>query len=219
LKAGEVDIYFDSLYPALLVQESSGAKPILRRWKKGKGEYHSVFFALKKSNIRKITDLQGKNIAFDDPRSTSGYLLPLAYLIKAGLKPIEQRRVEPNRKNNQIAYTFSEDDENTIQWVISGKVQAGAVDNQTFFDIPTETRAAMQIIAETESVPRQLVLVRGDLNPQMAEKIKQVLLKMDQDAEGKEVLKAFEKTTKFDEITAQQSLQKMEELYNLVKNR
>ena len=51
MQSGAVDIYFDSLYPATIVSQQSGAEPILRRWKKGKAEYRTIFFTRADSGI------------------------------------------------------------------------------------------------------------------------------------------------------------------------
>lgn len=72
LKSGEVDIYIDSPYPAMLAMNGAGAKPILRRWKKGNAEYHSLIFTMKDRQINSLSDLKGKTIAFEDPLSTTG---------------------------------------------------------------------------------------------------------------------------------------------------
>lgn len=55
--------------------------------KSGRTYYHSQIIALKSSGIKKLEDLKGKNFAFVDPASTSGYAFPLAGLLKAGIEP------------------------------------------------------------------------------------------------------------------------------------
>ena len=218
LKAGEVDIYFDSLYPAMIVSELSEAKPILRRWKKGSSDYYTIFFTMKNNGINSLADLKGKIIAFDDNRSTSGYMLPLAYLIEANLNPVEKNSEMQTVKTNEVGYIFSDDDENSIQWVISKKVNAAAVDNQTFLEIPEETRAQMVILGQTEKVPRQVVVVRPDIDPQLLAEIKTIFTTMHENPEGQETLKLFERTTKLDEFPIEGNIDRMRELYELVQN-
>ncbi|NES05342.1 MAG: phosphate/phosphite/phosphonate ABC transporter substrate-binding protein, partial [Okeania sp. SIO2F4] len=107
----------------------------------------------------------------------------------------------------------------TIQWVISGKVVAGALDIGTFMEIPEESRQAMLVLAQSDKVARHIALVRADLKPEMIEAIKTILIEMDKTPEGQEVLKKFEKTAKFDNFPPESSIERMRELYELVQNR
>lgn len=219
LKSGQVDIYFDSPYPAMIAVNQSGAQPILRRWKGGDAIYRTIIFTLKDKGIERLEDLQGKMIAFDDVSSTSGFVLPFVYLKEAGLKLIEKDSTTDEVASDEVGYVFSKDDQNNIQWVISDKVDAAAVDHRSYLDIPEESRQAMVILGETEEVARHVVLVRSGLPPEQVEAIKQILLDMDQTPEGKAVLEQFEETAKFDTFPTQKDIARMQQLYEQVQNR
>jgi len=98
---------------------------------------------------------------------------------------------------------FSLDDENTVVQVLRGKVSAGATDDQTYERETQRYPNGFKVIYTTAFFPRHLVSCRADLSPRLASKIKQILLGMNQLPEGRNVLKQFEETTKFDEVPAE----------------
>ena len=218
LESGEVDIYFDSLYPAMILSKQTGAQAILRRWKKGIGEYHTMFLVRADSNINSLEQLSDQKIGLEEPLSTSGYFLPIVYLLEQGLNPVEKQSVNSPVQENEIAYIFTEKDENTIQWLVSDKIAVGAIDNGSFLDIPKASQQKLRIIAETESIARQIVLLRAELDSQQKEVIKNLLLKLDTTPQGKEILEKFELTSKFDEFPAD-DWQRMEKLYQVFQTR
>ncbi|NER79488.1 MAG: phosphate/phosphite/phosphonate ABC transporter substrate-binding protein [Leptolyngbya sp. SIO1D8] len=213
LTTGEVDIVFDSPYPALRLAQEAGAQPILRRWKKGDAEYYSVIFTLLDSGINSIQDLPGHLIAFDSPSSTSGYMLPIFYLLEANLMPAEKNSLNSIVAEDEVGYVFAYEDRNTLQWVINGKVAAGVVDNQTFAELPEDVKANVRILLETEAVPRHMAVVAADLEPSIVDAVTQVLLEIDQSTEGKAVLEQFERTAKFDPFPTPDYLSRLEEIY------
>ena len=218
LRSGKVDIYIDSPYPAMLAVNNADAKPILRRWKKGSAEYHSVIFTMSDRKIKSLADLTGKTIALDHPASTTGYMLPRAEILKAGLKLTEQKSYNASVPKDEIGYVFSDEDENSIELVLSQKVAAAAVDSISFEKMSPEIKDKVTILAETEKVPRNIVLVAKDLPVEQIEAISTLLLAMDRTAEGKAVLEKFSQTAKFDNFPTQKSLDKIQVLYQTTQN-
>ena len=218
MTSGEVDIYFDSLYPAMFVIEQSGGQAILRRWKDGVAEYQSLFIARQDSNLTSLSELQGKKIALDEPSSTSGYMLPMAHLLKASIKPIELGELAQAVATEQVGYIFAGKDANLIKWVIEGKVTAGVIDSESFRELPVENRAQLSILDRTAAFPRQVVVIRPGIEPTKLEAIKTILMNMDENREGKALLEDFQETAQFDEFPqgAAEALERMQESYDLV---
>lgn len=220
IRDGEVDLYFDSPYPVLVISEQTGAQPILRRFRFGVEEYHSVFFVRADSPIQSLTELNGQIVGFEEEFSTSGFMLPLSYLLQQGFNPLEKAGPDSPVGAEEIGYAFSTADDTTIQWVISGIVPAGVIDNVTFGRLPEETQAELRIIAETDSVPRQMVLVRPGLDEALVTAITNELLATEENDEGLAALESFQ-TTEFAEFSEgyAAAMEKMQILYQLVQDR
>jgi phosphonate transport system substrate-binding protein len=218
VKNGEVDVYFDSPYPALVVSQEANATPILRRLKFGVPQYHSVFFTRADSPLTSLADLAGQNVAFEEPFSTSGYMLPLAYLEEQGYDAVEVKDLATAVAPDQVGYIFSTADNTTVQWVISGRVPAGVIDNVTLGRLPEETQAELRVFAATEDVPRQVVVVRAGLDEALVAQLKNLLLTMDENESGQAALELF-LTTEFTEFPegADAALNRMRELYQVVQ--
>lgn len=200
IESGEVDLFYDSLYPAMIVSDATGAQPLLRGWRGGEPVYHTVIFVKADSGITSIDDLKGKTIAFDDPFSTTGFMLPMAHLISNDLTMTEKQSPEDEVADDEIGYIFSGDDGNAIEWVLGDLVSAAAIDNLTYVnEIPEETRAALVIVAETEEIPRRVLMIRSGLDPQLVEALTALFVGMDEDEAGQAVLEILG-TRQFDEF-------------------
>jgi phosphonate transport system substrate-binding protein len=229
LKEQKIDLYFESPFTIALVDKESGAVPFLLRWKEGVAQYHSIFIVKKNSPINTINDFVGKTIAFEAPESTSGYLLPKAYLVQKGFSlsgeatesyltqgraggvlsggsnitnsSIDESIGNSNSNNNTIRYVFAREDQNIPLWIVEGKADIGVISN---VDIEQETyesvKSQLKIVDRTIDVPRHVVSHRSELDPVLVEKIKHMLVNMDKDQEGIKILKNFEETTKYEEI-------------------
>ncbi|ELR63551.1 Phosphate-binding protein [Photobacterium marinum] len=199
----KVDIYIDSPLSAYSVVQNAGGKFLLRRWKKGTSEYNSTIFVRADSDIKTLSDLKGEVLAFERPHSASGYLLPKLDLMQLNYDLDEIKRINQHSSQEQISYIFSNDDENTFFWVQKGLVNAGAMSTAKFNEMNRDNSQNMRALHISFNIPRHVVVYRSDLDPELVDKIRLVLLEFDKSDLGKKVLKQFEKTTKFDEIPSQ----------------
>ncbi len=200
LEQKRVDFFLESPYPTYIIDYVHGAgKAILRRWKSGMDEYQSVIFT-RTGSIKRLEDLRGNTIAFEDPGSTSGYLLPKSFLLRSGFKLFEKQRFEPDPSPTEVRYVFASSQEKLLDLVVSKQVAAGAMSNDDLATLDAKAKKELVVLARTEKLPRHLVSVRIDLAPALAGRIEKILLAMHQDNEGRSILKQIDGTTKFDAL-------------------
>ncbi len=198
LSAGEVDLYFDSPLVAAKVARQSSAVPFLRRWKQGVAEYHSLIIVPSASDIATVDDLVGRSIGFQEPDSTSGFLLPAALLLHNGLTLRKMDAADVDPPADAIGYVFTSDDENTILWLAKGQIDAGATDPRGWEILNKARPGKFRVIAESITVPRQVVVHRARLAPERVAQLGRVMSAMADSAEGVAAMEGFHKTTRFD---------------------
>jgi phosphonate transport system substrate-binding protein len=195
----QVDFYMESPYPTYLINNVQGmARLMARRWKGGIAEYRSLIFTAKSGEIKRLKDLQGKLLVFEDPESTSGHFLPKHFLTRKGFKFADKSRYNPDALPTDVGYIFAGSQDKVVAWVLDKKAAAGAFSNDDYARLDAGTKSAITILAETEQVPRHLLSVRKNFPPPLLDRLEKVLLAMHENPEGREILKRADDTTKFD---------------------
>jgi phosphonate transport system substrate-binding protein len=200
LRRGRVDWVTETAATGVMLQERAGARPLLLTERDGVSRYHTVFFARRDSGIDSLGDLAGRSVAFQRPNSTSAYFAPAAELLAHGylLEPMLAPPDRPAPPN--VGYLFARSELNIATWVHKRLVDAGAISNLDWNNpqrLPTAFRADLQVIGRTQDYARALELVRGDLDPRIEARLREVLLQASEDPDAREALMRFFRTTSF----------------------
>lgn len=167
----------------------SGGKvlPIVQREEDEK--FRSVFITADPS-IRQLADLKGKNVSFGSQSSTSGHLMPRAFLLEAG--------IEPDRDLGRVAYSGAHDA--TIAAVASGKVQAGALNVSVWEKFVADKRvdtAKVRVFHTTPAYYDYNWSVHADLPAALRRKVADALLALDRATpQGRQILE-LQRATRF----------------------
>ncbi len=219
LASGEVDLYFDSVYPALLVSEQCDAKFILRGLQFGRPEVHSVIFASQSSGLKSLDELPGKMIVMHTPDSTAGFFLPSAFLAERGHVLTGKDNFSASVSPDEVGFLFSGSDEETLRAVISGSAAVGVVDDY-HFDVVFQPEVTQQVVelGRTEALPSQVVLASPGLSESYLSVLAQSLTSLHESESGRAALGAFQ-TSRFEAFPngAEMALRRMQEMLAFVK--
>lgn len=217
LQRGEVDLVSETAFAAVHLSKDGAAEIMLREWKKGVSEYHTVFMTRKDTGIRSLVQLAGHTIAFEEPASTTGFLLPLAILRQQGMTAREVPLGAVSEAGT-VGYSFTGAEINTAAIVAQRKADAGAIsdlDWKDFLETPEGQKGDVVVFHETGPILRSTILARASLAANVKNTLRNTLLTMHEDGVGKDVMKEYNKISQYDAIadSAAISLAMVRELY------
>ena len=178
----KVDLVWFGGFTHVQAQLRSGGKivPIAQREEDTK--FQSVFIAKTDSGIRSLADLKGRLVSFGSQSSTSGHLMPRFFLLQAGLTPEKDFR--------RVAYSGAHDA--TIASVVSGKVDAAALDITVWRKFVTENRVDTKAVDVFHTTPTYFNYnwsMHVDSPAELRQRVQKALLDIDPaTSEGREIL-------------------------------
>ena len=219
LQQGKVDWVTETIFSAIYYKKYADARFLVKKWKKGVPEYHTVFFTRKDSDIKKLSDLKGKTVAFEDLGSSTAFYYPVSALIKNGLTLIELGSPMDDPPKNRVGYVFGEQEINISTWVYRKMVDAGTFNNLDWEKddhVRTSFREEMRIFHDMPPLPRAIEVVREDLNPKIRKRLTEILLNAHMDTKAKKALWAYQRTEKFEKLD-DQDLKTIDEITGLLQ--
>jgi phosphonate transport system substrate-binding protein len=159
--------------------------PIAMPWVHGSLFYNGVIFTTRDSGINSITDLKGKNMAFVDPTSTSGYLYPCLYMQAHGINP------DKDLANKYFAET------GVVPAVLNHSADAGAI-YEDGLALATKGNPAdfnkLKVLARFGHIVNGMLVVRGNLDPRLIAQFRQAVVGINTDPAGKPAMAELETT-------------------------
>ncbi len=187
LGSKRADFAFFGTFPYIVANNKYGVKALLIIGRHGHFTYRSQIVVRADSNIKNLKGLAGKKVAFVDPSSTSGFILPNYEFKKNNIKPSET--------------VFAQRHDNVITMLYQKQVDAGA----TFYSPPANGKIQdarrlvltqypniekeVNIIHLTQKIPNEPFVGRKGIDPEIEYTVVNALLKYIKTKKGKDVFK------------------------------
>jgi len=169
LGSKKVDVAFLPTFGYVLAHERYGVEALLKASRQGETTYRAAIIAREGGKVNKLADVTGKKIAYVDPASTSGYILPKKLFADKGVKPAQE--------------VFGGKHDVVVTMVYQGQVDAGAI----YYNAPSggkirdarervltqfpDVEQKVKIIELTDEIPNDPIVVRSGLSADMKAKL------------------------------------------------
>ena len=181
IRAKKVHVAYLSPFSYVLASQAHDITPIVTTGENGKPHmYHSVIFTNMKTGLNSMADVKANakklTFCFADPASTSGHLIPHAYLVSIGVNP----------DNGFKQTVFAGSHPASILSVASGKIDIGCSTKEYGIDLLTShgvlKPGLIKVLWQSDPIVSSPIVVRNDLNKDLAKKLQNLYLNMSKDA-------------------------------------
>lgn len=186
LRTGKADLAYMGPLAIALGNDRAGVEPIAMKADNGdksKAIYHSLLVTnSKNTDINSIADIKGKTIAFVDPDSTSGNLVPTAEIIKAF--PDDSLTSDKLHTNGDFfeAASYSGKHQAGLQAAIKGDVDVVPISDQILaseIENGNANKDDVKVIHTSGDIPAEGFVVNKDMAPELKTKIQSFLVNYD----------------------------------------
>jgi phosphonate transport system substrate-binding protein len=172
MKAGKIDVGEFGPLGYIFAHQIANAQPVavFATMQHKPVTYTAGIWVPADSPIKTVAELKGHTIAFSDPGSTSGNLMPRYAIIKAGLNPDKDVKIEYAGGHPQ-----------SMLALVNGKVDAAEVNSQQQATAEAAHQfdpAKFREIWTSPPIQNDPITVRGNLSPTFKAAVKKALLKM-----------------------------------------
>lgn len=183
LRTGKADMAYMGALAVAMGAERAGVTPIVMKAPNGdkaQAVYHSVFVTQKdNSEINSIKDFKDKTIAFVDPDSTSGNLVPTSEIMKAF--PDLHLTNEKIHTNGEFfeAVSFSGKHQAGLQAVIKGDVDIVPISDQIMaseFKNGNADENAVKVVHSSAAIPAEAMVVSKTVNEDLKKTLTKFLV-------------------------------------------
>jgi phosphonate transport system substrate-binding protein len=204
--------------PALVVLGSEKLRldPLLSAVREDKTEYRSVLFVDAAGPFKSVDDLLGKKVAWVDPASASGYLVPRLHLAAKG--------IDPGRLFGEEMFLRSHGE--VVRAVFDGRAEVGAtyahrpppgrpIRRAGFIDVAPDREA--RVLEWTQSIPSDVIAGHGLLARSQHRTFANAILELSYHDEGRRLLFDAFHAEKF-ALTPRDALRPLWQMVRLARN-
>jgi phosphonate transport system substrate-binding protein len=185
----KADIAGINTFSYLMAHDKYGAEARLRIVRDGnETSYKGQLITRVDSGIDEIEEIDGRSIAYVDPSSTSGYILPKALLDANNIKPSEQ--VFAMRHDNVVTMVYQRQVSVGATYYAPPHPETGEILDarmRVLTQFP-DVAEKIKIIGYTQDIPNDPWVFRKDMDEEMKDKIIDALLKFVSTEEGQKAL-------------------------------
>lgn len=156
-----------SAYSAAWIDSNGNVEPLVANKElDGSLGYHSILIVKSDSPAKRIEDLKGKTLAWADPNSTSGYLIPLVSLRGAGIEPDKHfgKTLFSGGHEQSVLGVINGQFDSAFTWSSKGH-NAGQI--RAMVDRGVLKMDQFRVVWESPLIPNPLVMVRKDMPADM----------------------------------------------------
>ncbi len=187
----QCDVAWLPTFAYIITEKKYDAKVKFSTVRNGLKHYRGQFVARSDSSITKLEDIQGKNIAYTDAASTSGYIYPSAILKQKGIVPSTYKYYGSHNAAILAVYSGTADVACSY-WSPNDPVTGKPKDaREKLLETTPDILEKVVPFAFTDWIPNDTVTFRKNLPKDLEAKLEKALKVFADSPEGKKIMQAL----------------------------